>query len=313
MPKVSIIIPISNSVDFLAECLASVEMQTLDGLEVLCVDCGSDDATRSIYELFAHDNPIFHCIVDERATSRPLARNVGLQHATGEYIAFLDSSDWYSDADGLKKLYEAAVREQANVAGGSARLFDNRTNDLHMEFAEDDPNSALIFGETGRIAFSEWQSDAGLERFIVKRQLIIDGDIAFSDVQNHADELFLVRVLDAAQWFYAIPDAIYTRRYNHKPRVIGDETFRDSVGAVAEVLAICKVNGYEKLYELQVDALLRYAVDSFGLILKEPQMLKARAKTLRGITGSKAFRQLSDIAGSYHTMMRDVASQYSLD
>ena len=124
MPKVSVIVPMHNSVDFLAETLASIEMQTLKDIEVICVNDASTDATMDVYNLFAKDDARFTCIDFEKNQGVAAARNTALQHAAGDYVAFMDDDDWYPRDTTLETLYQVASEHDAPIAGGSFSEYD---------------------------------------------------------------------------------------------------------------------------------------------------------------------------------------------
>jgi glycosyltransferase involved in cell wall biosynthesis len=92
MPKVSIIIPVYNVEKYLAECLDSVIGQTLRDIEIICIDDGSTDRSPQILDEYAKkDSRII--IIHQKNAGPGLARNVGINLAKGQYIAFLDSDD----------------------------------------------------------------------------------------------------------------------------------------------------------------------------------------------------------------------------
>ena len=88
-PQVSVIIPAYNHGQFLVEALNSVLSQTFEGFEVLVVDDGSADDTRQVVERYA--SRVRYLFKTHTGVSG--TRNVGLQHTTGPYIAFLDADD----------------------------------------------------------------------------------------------------------------------------------------------------------------------------------------------------------------------------
>jgi len=90
--KVSVIIPVYNSEDYLEECIRSVLNQTLTDIEIICVNDGSTDSSLEILNHFAQEERRIQIISQEnKGTS--FARNVGLDSATGEYVMFIDSDD----------------------------------------------------------------------------------------------------------------------------------------------------------------------------------------------------------------------------
>lgn len=91
--RFSIVIPVYNVEPYLRECLDSVLQQTYSDWEAVCVDDGSTDGSAAILaEYAAHDNRIK--VITQPNGGLSAARNTGLEHATGDYILFLDSDDW---------------------------------------------------------------------------------------------------------------------------------------------------------------------------------------------------------------------------
>lgn len=89
---ISIIVPIYNAADYLEQCIRSLVQQTESDLQIILVDDGSTDRSRPILETFAkQDERII--LLQQPHAGQSAARNRGLQHATGEYIAFVDADD----------------------------------------------------------------------------------------------------------------------------------------------------------------------------------------------------------------------------
>jgi CDP-glycerol glycerophosphotransferase len=90
--RISVVVPIYNVEPFLDECLRSIAGQTFADLEVVMVDDGSTDGSAAIAERFAQHDERFRLISQANA-GLGAARNTGLDAATGEHVAFLDSDD----------------------------------------------------------------------------------------------------------------------------------------------------------------------------------------------------------------------------
>lgn len=112
MAKVSIIIPIYNGEKYLQECLNSVLGQTMEDIEIICVDDGSTDGTADLLEVYQRgDDRII--VIHQENQGVTAARGTGLKHASGEYVGFVDCDDWI-DFDMYENLYECAIENQAD-------------------------------------------------------------------------------------------------------------------------------------------------------------------------------------------------------
>ncbi|MGL4999193.1 MAG: glycosyltransferase family 2 protein [Cetobacterium sp.] len=109
----SVIIPAYNVEKYIKRCVYSVLNQTLKEIEIIIIDDGSTDRTSEIcYELVAENSKIIYKKVVNGGCSR--ARNLGIEVAKGDYIAFLDSDDWV-DEDMYKDMLNKAKKEKADI------------------------------------------------------------------------------------------------------------------------------------------------------------------------------------------------------
>ena len=111
-PKISVIIPVYNQEKYLEQCLDSVLGQSLDDIEVLCIDDGSTDDSINILERYGLKDRRIKILQQENGGAGA-ARNNGLRHARGKYLSFLDSDDFF-DPDMLLKAYEQAEKDNAD-------------------------------------------------------------------------------------------------------------------------------------------------------------------------------------------------------
>lgn len=112
-PKISVIIPCYNTAKYLKRCLESLIKQTLKEIEIICINDGSTDNSIEILKEYAIlDNRIKILTQDNQGQS--VARNKGLDIATGEYIGFVDSDDWI-DLNYYEELYNTAQKYHSDV------------------------------------------------------------------------------------------------------------------------------------------------------------------------------------------------------
>lgn len=112
--KISIIIPVFNVEDFLTKCVESVKNQTYKNLEIILINDGSTDNSGSLCDaLKLSDSRI--SVIHKQNGGLSDARNAGLEAATGDFIAFLDSDDWV-DPDMYEVLHDLLVQHNADIS-----------------------------------------------------------------------------------------------------------------------------------------------------------------------------------------------------
>lgn len=122
-PQVSVIVPVYNQERYLEECISSIRRQTLAEWECIIVNDGSSDSSGEIARRFSEADSRIRCFEQEnRGVSS--ARNLGMRHASGRYLCFVDGDD-FIDAAFLKHLLDASDRGASDltVAG---KLFCDR-------------------------------------------------------------------------------------------------------------------------------------------------------------------------------------------
>ena len=128
MPAVSIVIPVHNSAAYLKDCLDSVSKQTLQNIEILCIENGSTDNSFSILKEYASADSRFR-IFQNTVKSVCLARNKGIENANGEYLMFVDSDD-FIHPQALEWMLKTIKEEQADIVQAcSIRVQTNATFD----------------------------------------------------------------------------------------------------------------------------------------------------------------------------------------
>lgn len=114
MPEISVIVPVYNGEDTLARCIASVLEQTYIDFELIIVNDGSEDGSLEIAEALArNDSRII--IINQDNQGLGAARNTGVRHAQGRYVAFLDCDDQFKP-EMLQSMFEALVISDASIA-----------------------------------------------------------------------------------------------------------------------------------------------------------------------------------------------------
>jgi len=122
-PALSVIIPVYNVRAYLSECLESVLKQSLTNLEVIVVDDGSTDGSETVIAAYAARDTRVRTYRQENA-GQGAARNVGVRHARGRFLTFLDADDIVPPA-AYRYMIDALRRSGSDFAVGAARRVQN--------------------------------------------------------------------------------------------------------------------------------------------------------------------------------------------
>ena len=113
MPKVSVILPVYNVGPYLDRTIQSLTEQSLKDLEIIAVNDASTDNSEEILKKYQAADSRFRYFNQEKNQGQSVARNVALQHATGEYIYFMDSDD-VINTDALQECYDYIEKTKAD-------------------------------------------------------------------------------------------------------------------------------------------------------------------------------------------------------
>ena len=94
MVDVSLIVPVYNMEQYLVKCMDSLVNQTLETIEIVCVDDGSTDRSYAILKQYEEAYPDKVVVLRKENGGQATARNLGIQKSTGRYIGFVDSDDY---------------------------------------------------------------------------------------------------------------------------------------------------------------------------------------------------------------------------
>lgn len=112
---ISVIMPCYNAAAFIKQAIESVLGQNYPNIELIIVDDGSSDESVAIAEHLASRNHGKITTLSQNHKGPYPARNLGLSHAKGEFVAFLDADDWWSN-NCLSKLHDAVTRHNVDLA-----------------------------------------------------------------------------------------------------------------------------------------------------------------------------------------------------
>lgn len=264
--KVSVVIPIYNVEEYLAECVDSVIHQTLREIEVICVNDASTDNSMKILEPYRKMDNRIHIYTNEANCGLAYTRNVGIQKAKGKYIYALDSDDKIK-LDALQKLYEIAEETGSDVItfegellfqnGEIEKKFNDYTICRHCNY----PKTA-----TGKEFFClfmenhEWV--ASIPRHFYRREFIISNELQFIRGIVEEDEFFSFQAYKCASQVVHIKEKLFVRRFRENSITTEMNIEKTFIGKLVTFVHILKCSvsvssedEYEKAVEKYMNAL----------------------------------------------------------
>ena len=213
MPRFSILIPVYNVEQYIADCLQSVLGQTFSDCEVIAVDDGSADRSGQILdeyqETFARRG-VPYLVIHQENKGLGAARNTAIDNATGEYLVFLDSDDMLQP-QALEVLDTHLDGEDLLCFNGQRYFEETHTLEPPQPLQDEGPISGIEY-------FNRHALEARRFAFVcvvlrcVRRQFLMDKSLLFDDAIYHEDNLFTPMECIYAQRVSTISDVLYTYR-----------------------------------------------------------------------------------------------------
>ena len=241
-PLISVVVPCYNVEKYINECVDSLVAQSYGNLEILLIDDGATDKTADIARDYAskYDNIHYH---HRENGGLSAARNTGIEHAKGEYIAFVDSDDWV-EPDYIEKLYSAISRTHAEISVCGFRkeemedkvvIFDNnKVISAHeaMEILGD------IYPKENVLLVIAWNKLYNMQLF---------NNVRFPEGRIHEDEFTSHRIISGADSIATVAEPLYHYRIREGSITASDKSqdlrHRDLLDALVD-----RVHCTEKMY-----------------------------------------------------------------
>ncbi len=244
MEKISVIVPIYKVENYLERCIQSIQKQTYQNLEIILVDDGSPDACGEICDRYARQDERIR-VIHKPNGGLSDARNVGIEAAAGEYLAFVDSDDWV-DQRMYEVLYKNLKKYDADIAECSYRSFYDgyvvEETQCTGNILEADPEFALG-------AMLEWKYFKPIACNKLYRRKVI-GQIRFPINKIHEDEFTTYKYIYQAKKLIFIDFSFYNYDRRRLESITGKD-FReenlDSCEAFRERINFFELHGLKKL------------------------------------------------------------------
>ncbi|MEH2044660.1 glycosyltransferase family 2 protein [Nostoc sp.] len=272
-PKVSVIIPAYNTESYIGKAIESALEQTLTNIEVIIVDDGSSDKTVEIAKSFTDQR--LKVIVNQQNLGAAAARNRAFRAAQGEWIAVLDSDDWYAP-ERLSKLVSLANKTNADMIADDVYLIkDGATSPWSTLIQESGERidkilqiDIVYFVETD--VYGEAGLHLGLSKPLFKREFLVKHGIEYDDEIRMGQDFWLdMKCLIKGARFFIEPKPYYF--YRSRP---GSLVYQSQLPRLNQSCKAAK-------YFMQQD-----------VVKKNPALMRALSYNLAGYKKNLAYLQV---------------------
>jgi len=299
---VSVILPIYNVEKYLDQCIESVVNQTYKNLEIILVDDGSPDNCPAICDKWAAlDSRIK--VIHKQNEGLGMARNTGIQNATGEYICFFDSDD-YIALDTIEKSYYRAVNDLADVVifgfnsvnhngeilstfipgvGSREYVGEEVLNDFFPDYIAPNPYKKEPRAFYMSACFSLYRLDViknSCWRFVSEREIISEDVYSLLSLFKYVNK---ISVVPEAFYFYRTNESSLSRKY------IKDR-YDKILDFYNKCLELCDDLGYG--YEIRHRISKPFVAFTISALKQEsvaPKPFKDRYNTVKNIINDSTF------------------------
>lgn len=293
MVKVSVVIPVYNVENYLRDCLDSIVNQTLEDIEIICIDDGSPDNSIDILNEYAAKDPRMTVVRQENG-GHAVATNRGMDMATGKYLFLMDSDD-ILELNALEDSYKKAEEKDVDFVLFKAINYDH-PNDRYYE--TEVYSMDKIAKRVGENVFSHedigdlmFQASVTPWSKLYNRKFIMDNNIRFPEGLIFEDNVFFYKALFSAKRIYFLKEFLFIRRwYATSSTTAGDLRFLNSIDVINLMIKVFKefnqyerykkhllnrkvslgIMRYNKIKEQFKETYYQALRDDFLLILKDP-------------------------------------------
>lgn len=247
---------------YLPKCLESLIKQTLNDIEIICVNDGSMDNSLAILKEFASKDSRIR-IIDNQHQGVAKTRNTGIEQSTGEYIGFVDSDD-YIDIDFFEKLYKSATKSNSDIAIASILKHKNFFNIYNAKYTKEETAITIqdkikLCEDKKHFFFYAWNK-------IYHSGFIKENNIKFSEGQIYEDVMFAIKALYYSNKIISV----YGTKYHYIEHENSLTKYKDKTGEKEHDL----IKAYSELQEfcnsknIEIPERLNYYTkENFGFIL----------------------------------------------
>lgn len=235
MPLISVLVPIYNVEKYLVQCLDSIVGQTLEDIEIICINDGSTDKSLEIIQSYSSRDGRIK-IINKKNTGYGNSMNMGLDMAKGEYIGIVESDD-FAELDMFQTLYEVAKKNNLDVTRSNFYYYTSKTESNVKSNISYVPHNKVLKPELERSVFYQQPS---IWANIYNTKFLRTNGIRFLETPgaSYQDTAFSFKVYACAERFMIIDNAFIHYRINE-----GSSSFQNNT----KIYCVC--DEYKEIWE----------------------------------------------------------------
>lgn len=222
--KLSVIIPVFNTSNYLETCIKSLLNQNFEDMEIICVEDCSSDSSNEILQKYKEKIVILN---NENTLGSGISRNRALEVAKGEYILFVDSDDWLVENSLHKILAEAEkfkpdvlIFGGLTVVNGKIRSGRYSVNKIPKKYK----NRVFSLNNAPKDIF-KFPSTSWTKLY--KREFLFENNIKFQNVKRGQDQIFFVSSMLKAEKIKILDENLYCYQKNRRGSISTAKNRRD--------------------------------------------------------------------------------------
>ena len=234
---VSVVVPVYNTELYLNQCVDSLLAQTLKNVEFIFVDDGSTDRSVEILKEYQQKDPRI-TILQQKNQFAGVARNNGMKAATGKYIIFVDSDDFFEPTM-LEEAFNCAEANQAEIVAFDFYRYNNVTKESRPRKQVRLPEGVFSVEQAGKSFFMDVYPAPWNKLFL--RSFVESNGLQFQAIKKFNDNFFILtsaclakRIVYLDRWllFYRINNSTSLQGNN----LLKKETYIDSIAGIKQEL-----------------------------------------------------------------------------
>lgn len=258
MIKVSVIVPVFNTEEYIGECLDSILAQSLQEIEVICINDGSTDHSLEILQEYAtKDDRV--TVLDQLNAGQSVSRNRGLQKAKGEYVYFMDSDDLIT-SHMLEETYSLCKEKNLDVLYFSGTSFFENDN-LKQEqewfssayYRKGDYTEVVEGPQMLKLLYDQGAYFVSPCLQIIRREYIEENNLQFPEGIVHEDNSFTFKALLSAKRVFCVNDIYFYRRVRTESVVTKDRTHKNLWGYFYCLMDLLEYDKQFHFYDVDIN------------------------------------------------------------